>query len=239
MRDPRLTISLPAPTRIGSSALLALLVKTSQKPNKNGLKIIANNVLTKRPLCAKLSLFKTNTRPGGTRKLEREENMKTSDLLAKIETHEQAEIARLAGQKPNDPPAHVEEPSELIDTPTAMGGWWRRRKYADGTISRAYFRSTPPVRYSNQNEIDAARRLQDVWARQRGNLWPQVRLLSGGARGYFDGNRTGRCGRRQPEQTLEEIQAHYGERIAAGGYLSVSARYAAELLDAAKTLGLA
>jgi hypothetical protein len=173
------------------------------------------------------------------RKLEREQKMKTSDLIAKIEAHEQAELARLAGPKPNDLPAPVEEPSDLIDTPTAMGGWWRRRKYADGTLSRAYFRSTPPVRYSNQNEIDAARRLQAEWAWQRVNFWPQVRLLSGSARAYFDGNRTGRCSGRLPEQTLEEIQAHYGARIAAGGYLSVSARYAAELLDAAKTLGLA
>lgn len=165
--------------------------------------------------------------------------MKTSELLEKIEAHEKAELDRLCGPMPANPPAHVEEPSELIDTATAFGGWWRRRKYADGTLSRACFRSTPPVRYANQAEIDAARQLQDEWARKRGNLWPQVRLLSGGARGYFDGNRTGRCGRRQPEQTVEEIQAHYGERIAAGGYLSVSARYAAELLDAAKTLGLA
>ena len=52
------------------------------KPNKTGHKIIANNVLTKRPLCAKLSLFKTNTRPSGTRKLEREENMKTTATVS-------------------------------------------------------------------------------------------------------------------------------------------------------------
>jgi hypothetical protein len=76
-----MTTTLPTPTDsrqpegavgIACSVLLALLVKTSQKPNKIGLKIIANNVLTEMPLCARLSLFKTNTRPGGTRNLERE-----------------------------------------------------------------------------------------------------------------------------------------------------------------------
>jgi hypothetical protein len=72
--------------------LLGLLVKTSRKPNKNGIKIIADFVFTKRPQYAKLSLFKTNTRPGGTRKLEREENMTTTATVSENLLRQEYEV---------------------------------------------------------------------------------------------------------------------------------------------------
>lgn len=158
------------------------------------------------------------------------------ELLAKIETFEKAELDRLSGPRPTEPPALIEEPSELIDTPTAYGGWWRRRKYADGTVSAPYFRRNPPPRFVNEAEYVAAWAALHKWGQNRGNLWAQVRLLSGSARNWFNGNRAGRRGGKGPEQTVEELEAHYGARIAAAGYLSQSARYAAELLEAAKVL---
>ena len=68
---------------IRSSAWLAILVENL---NKSGSKISADIVLTHTRLCAKLSLFTTNTRPSGTRKLEREQNMKTT-TCPKCGTH--------------------------------------------------------------------------------------------------------------------------------------------------------
>lgn len=161
--------------------------------------------------------------------------MKTKDILALIEAHEQKELDRLSGPRPADPPALVEEPSELIDTNTAAGGWWRRRRYADGTMSRPMFRQTPPARYSNMEAYQKAAETQRLWSQRRYALWAEVRLLSGAARGWLKGN--GKRGGVVPA-TTEELRAKYGQRIAAGAYLSVSGGYAAELLSAAKKLGL-
>lgn len=54
--------------------------------SKIGQKIGEDIVLTQSRPCAKLSLFKTNTRPSGTRKLEREKQMKPTKVFG-IEIH--------------------------------------------------------------------------------------------------------------------------------------------------------
>lgn len=91
---------------IRSSAWLALLVENL---NKRGSKISEDIVLTKTRLCAKLSLFTTNTRPSGTRKLEREYMTRDQREAGLTQAEAEAEISTCAteGCESSTEPCHA------------------------------------------------------------------------------------------------------------------------------------
>lgn len=147
--------------------------------------------------------------------------MNTVEALKQIEAHEQNELNRIAGTCPADPPAAIEEPSEILITKTGFGGWWARRKYADGTVSEPRFRAYPLPRYVNQAARYAAFTAISEWHRKREQAWSEVRLLSGSARNYLRTNNLARI--------LSKVNSNSQ---------SLRAGYAVEIVSAAKKVGI-
>jgi hypothetical protein len=125
------------------------------------VKIIANNVLTKMPLCARLSLFKTNTRPGGTRNLERENMTRDQREAGLTQAEADAEISTCAteGCENSTEPCHAycracEEASyhqHIVDHP--------EDEWADMSLERKI-----EVCKTAGLSIFLARRGSDVWS---------------------------------------------------------------------------
>lgn len=73
--------------------------------------------------------------------------------INKWEEEKEAEVKALIGERP-PPIKSLTEEGEEITTDYAYGGWWGRRRHADGTVDGPVFRSYPPPRIINKKEIE-------------------------------------------------------------------------------------
>lgn len=114
-----------------------------------------------------------------------------AEVLAVIDAKQAAKLDALNATLPPCPqvPNLEEEPSELVTTETAFGGKWVRRKYADGTLSRAAWmgRGVAGPRYTNETEVYAAREKKVEWINTKNAAVAKLNFISGHARGLLNG----------------------------------------------------
>lgn len=82
-----------------------------------------------------------------------------SPEIQKIEDAKESEILRLIGSCPSHI-KEVNEACEKLKTHTAVGGFWGRIKYADGSVDGPVFNGFPSVRVKNTTEV--SRRCREI-----------------------------------------------------------------------------